>query len=32
MTRNLSRLTEDGLVVVLVDDVHSALRSHRLAS
>jgi hypothetical protein len=32
MTRNLSRLTEDGLVAVLEDDVHSALRSHRLAS
>lgn len=32
VTRNLSRLTEDGLVVLVEDDVHPALKSYRLAS
>ncbi|WP_409473367.1 winged helix-turn-helix domain-containing protein [Streptomyces sp. HC307] len=32
VTRNLSRLTEDGLLVLVDDDAHPALRSYRLAS
>ncbi|MFG3136607.1 winged helix-turn-helix domain-containing protein [Streptomyces sp. NPDC048211] len=32
VTRNLSRLTEDGLVALVEDDVHPALRSYRLTS
>ncbi|MEU3975148.1 winged helix-turn-helix domain-containing protein [Streptomyces bacillaris] len=32
VARNLSRLTESGLVVLVDDDVHPALRSYRLAT
>jgi len=32
VTHNLSRLTEDGLVVLVEDDVHPALRAYRLTS
>ncbi|WP_371774419.1 winged helix-turn-helix domain-containing protein [Streptomyces sp. NBC_01438] len=32
VARNLSRLTEDGLVFMVEDDVHPALRSYRLAT
>jgi hypothetical protein len=32
VTRNLSRLTEDGLLVLVEDDADPALRSYRLAS
>ncbi|WP_234362588.1 winged helix-turn-helix domain-containing protein [Streptomyces formicae] len=31
VARNLRRLTENGLVVLMDDDVHPALRSYRLA-
>ncbi|MFD7856814.1 MarR family transcriptional regulator [Streptomyces microflavus] len=32
VARNLSRLTENGLVVLVEDDEHPALRSYRLTS
>ncbi|WP_257134749.1 winged helix-turn-helix domain-containing protein [Streptomyces sp. wa1063] len=32
VARNLSRLTEDGLVLLVEGDVHPALRSYRLTS
>ncbi|MFE9601450.1 MarR family transcriptional regulator [Streptomyces hokutonensis] len=32
VARNLSRLTEDGLVVLVGDDVHLAIRPYRLTS
>ncbi|QES27197.1 hypothetical protein DEJ47_12665 [Streptomyces venezuelae] len=32
VARNLSRLTENGLVVLVDDDAHPALRSYRLTS
>lgn len=32
VTRNLTRLTEQGLVVLVEDDAHPTFRSYRLAS